>query len=176
MKVLESDTPLGKRNRAIVAFLYGSGARVAELAGLNWEDVDFRTGLVRLTGKGRKVRIVPAGDFAIRRLKDWREAQRGRGFGAVFTSRSDGRLSVRQVRNIVHGAVGKAGLPQDMSPHGMRHSFASHLLEGGADIRTVQELLGHASLSTTQIYTHVTREKLKSLYRQYHPHAGGEDS
>jgi integrase/recombinase XerC len=161
---------LGKRNRAIISFLYGTGARVSELIGLNVSDVDFRTGLVKLRGKGDKTRIVPAGRFVIEKICEWFEV-RGVKSEAVFTSLSGKRLGVRHVRNILTTAIRNAALNARVSPHTLRHSFATHLLENGVDVRIVQELLGHVSLSTTQVYTHVTREKLKALYKRYHPHA-----
>jgi len=164
------DTQLGRRDRAIVAFLYGTGARVSELIGLNTADIDPRTGLVKLTGKGNKVRIVPAGEYVIQRIEDWIAAREAPS-DAVFTSLSGRRLSARHIRNILEGAIRRASLNARMSPHTMRHSFATHLLENGVDVRIVQELLGHVSLSTTQIYTHLTRERLKAVYERYHPHA-----
>jgi integrase/recombinase XerC len=164
------DTALGKRNRAIVAFLYGTGARVSELVGLNSGDIEARTGLVKLHGKGNRVRIVPAGGYTIRRISEWMEA-RGAASDAVFTSLAGRRLTTRQVRNILDAAIRRASASSHVSPHTMRHSFATHLLDNGVDVRVVQELLGHVSLSTTQIYTHVSRERLQALYRRYHPHA-----
>ena len=183
---------LEKRNLAILGFLYGTGARVGELTGLNIEDVDFTSGLVKLRGKGGKQRIVPAGRYVLDLVGEWLRERGGSG-AAVFTTRSGRRLTDRHIRNIVNAAVrrasaggggvpgpGDTGLPDGsapghLSPHGMRHAFATHMLESGADIRVVQELLGHVSLSTTQVYTHVTRDKLRALYRRYHPHAGEGD-
>jgi len=170
------DAPIDKRDLAIAAFLYGTGARVSELVGLNIEDIDFRTGLVKLTGKGSKERIVPAGSFVMEKIKSWLDDRTSALSGPVFTSLSGKRLTARHIRNIINKLVRKALLPMPISPHSMRHSFATHMLENGADIRIVQELLGHVSLSTTQIYTHVTKEKLVSLYKKYHPHAEGEQS
>lgn len=163
------NTKLDRRNLAIFAFLYATGARVSELIGLNRMDLDFRTGLVRLKGKGGKTRLVPAGDFAIAKIRGWLE-ERGGDSEAVFTTLAGNRLSVRQIRNILNRAIIHSGVNAHMSPHMMRHSFATHMLDHGADVRIVQELLGHVSLSTTQIYTHVTRERLKRLYNRYHPH------
>jgi len=170
LEVAFDDTSSGKRNHAIVAFLYGTGARVSELIGLNWEDINFTTGLVKLRGKGGKDRIVPAGRYVLETLKAWLNLQGGVS-GAVFTGPSGKRLSVRHVRNILNSALNKASLTIPLSPHKLRHSFATHMLENGADIRVVQELLGHKSLSTTQVYTHLTKERLVSIYRKYHPHA-----
>lgn len=170
LKGVRRDRPIDKRNLAILSFLYGTGARVSELVALNISDVDFNTGLVRLRGKGGRDRIVPAGSFVIEKLKQWVDLRLDTG-DAVFTSMNGRRISDRHVRNILRAALDKAALGLPLSPHGMRHSFATHMLENGADIRTVQELLGHMSLSTTQVYTHIATEKLVRSYRQYHPHA-----
>ena len=164
------ESELGRRNHAIIAFLYGTGARVSELVGLNRGDVDFKTGLVKLKGKGNRVRIVPAGDYVLQKLDEWLEV-REKPSEAVFTSLSGRRLGVRHIRNILDAALRRASLKAHLSPHALRHSFATHLLENGVDVRIVQELLGHVSLSTTQIYTHVSRERLKAIYQKYHPHA-----
>jgi site-specific recombinase XerD len=164
------DSCLDKRNLAIIAFLYGTGARVSELIGLNAADMNIKTGLVLLKGKGGKTRLVPAGSYAIEKIQGWLNA-RNVSSEAVFTSLAGRRLSARHIRNIIDKAIQKASLKLNMSPHTMRHSFATHLLENGVDVRIVQELLGHVSLSTTQVYTHVTKDRLKSLYNQYHPHA-----
>jgi integrase/recombinase XerC len=166
----ESD--LDRRNCAVIAFLYATGARVSELVSIDFRDVDFRNGLVKLTGKGRKVRYVPAGRFAIGKLEEWLSARKA-GDGAVFTSLSGARLSARQIRNILNEALKRASLGMRISPHMMRHSFATHMLDNGADVRAVQELLGHVSLSTTQVYTHVSRERIRALYNRYHPHGDG---
>ncbi len=163
------NTKLDKRNLAIFAFLYATGARVSELIGLNRMDLDFRTGLVRLKGKGGKTRLVPAGDFTMAKIREWLE-ERGGDSEAVFTNLAGNRLSVRQIRNILNRAIVRSEVNARISPHTMRHSFATHMLDHGADVRIVQELLGHVSLSTTQIYTHVTRERLRRLYNRYHPH------
>ena len=164
------NTKLDKRNLAILTFLYGTGARVAELIGLNRNDVDFKTGLVTLRGKGGKMRVVPAGNFVIEKIEEWLEVRKDP-TDAVFTSLSGKRLSVRQIRNVLNSVVRGASLETHLSPHTMRHSFATHMLDHGVDIRIVQELLGHVSLSTTQVYTHMTKERLKKLYKRYHPHA-----
>jgi site-specific recombinase XerD len=163
------NTKLDRRNLAIFAFLYATGARVSELIGLNKMDLDFRTGLVRLKGKGGKTRLVPAGDFAMAKISVWLD-ERGGDSEAVFTTLAGNRLSVRQIRNILNRALIQSEVNTRISPHTMRHSFATHMLDHGADVRIVQELLGHVSLSTTQIYTHVTRERLRRLYNRYHPH------
>ena len=177
---LSGDSVLERRNCAIIAFLYGTGARVSELVGINREDIDFRTGLVKLRGKGGKMRLVPAGRFTLERLSEWLERQKAsdaKASGdadAVFTSLEGKRLSDRQVRNIVYRAVQKAKVGTPASPHTMRHSFATHMLDNGADLRSLQEMLGHVSLSTTQVYTHVTKQRLLNAYEKYHPHAGRE--
>lgn len=164
------DKILDKRDFAIISFLYASGARISEAATLNYEDIDFKLMVVRLIGKGRKERIVPIGQFAIKKLKNWIELA-GITSGAVFTNLKTGRLTVRQIRNIVYKRVKKAMLSSHLTPHSIRHSFATHLMENGVDIRIVQELLGHVKLSTTQVYTHVARGKLKRQYEMFHPHA-----
>jgi len=168
------DSAIEKRNRAIIAFLYSTGARVSELVGLNRGDIDFKNGLVKLRGKGGKTRIVPAGRVALDRISEWLDRRKEQTVDAVFTSINGGRLSDRQVRNIVYCSVKKAALSTPASPHTMRHSFATHMLENGADLRMLQEMLGHVSLSTTQVYTHVTKERLLKAYQRYHPHAEGE--
>jgi integrase/recombinase XerC len=170
LRGIEGKRPLDIRNIAMLSFLYGTGARVSELVALNREDLDVHTGLVRLRGKGGKERIVPAGSFVMERIAQWFELRHD--FSeAVFTSLRGRRISERQVRNIIEATLRATALSLPLSPHGMRHSFATHLLENGADIRVVQELLGHMSLSTTQIYTHVARDRLVSAYRRFHPHA-----
>jgi integrase/recombinase XerC len=167
---LVPESVLDKRNIAVVSFLYGTGARVSEIVGLDQSDVDFKTGLVSLKGKGSKMRLVPAGSFALDKLKCWLEARKINS-EAVFTSMTGRRLTARQIRNILNAGLKKVSLNLRISPHTIRHSFATHLLDKGVDVRVVQELLGHVSLSTTQIYTHVSRERLRALYNKYHPHA-----
>jgi len=170
------DTPLEKRNLAILAFLYGTGARVSELTGVNVWDIDFNSGLVKLKGKGQKHRIVPAGDYVIRSVREWLEVRKSLFTDiepeAVFTSKTGKRISVRHIRNILNDVIRRASIGMKVSPHTLRHSFATHLLENGADVRMVQEMLGHVSLSTTQIYTHLTVNRLRSVYNRYHPHGG----
>ena len=168
----------GLRNLAIVETFYGCGLRVSELAGLNLADVDLVSERIRVLGKGRKERIVPIGRLAIRAVRGYLEARavlmetatRG-DRRAVFVGQTGKRLSVRQVQNIIgeflDGIAGESGL----STHSLRHTFATHLLDAGADLLAVKELLGHASLSTTQIYTHTSKERLKKVYKQAHPRA-----
>ena len=168
--------PLAQRDRLIVELLYASGIRVSELVGLDVDDVDRSRRTVRVLGKGAKQRTVPYGLAAERALGDWLNsgrpalAREGSGAALVLGARG-GRIDPRTVRTVVHRRVGAVPGAPDLGPHGLRHSAATHLLEGGADLRTVQELLGHASLATTQIYTHVSVERLRQVYRQAHPRA-----
>lgn len=176
-KLVESvaDTGLGLRDIAILELLYGSGLRVSELAFLDLSGINFDAGFVRCIGKGNKERIVPLGRKACaaitRYLKRLRPAliKKRQDEGAVFLNRGGGRLTRQRIWQLLR-CYGKAGLDgKKISPHTLRHSFATHLLEGGADLRTVQELLGHASISTTQRYTHVDRARLKSIHEKHHP-------
>jgi integrase/recombinase XerC len=171
--------PLALRDRAILELLYASGLRVGELVSLDWRDLDVGGRVLRVAGKGGKERMVPFGRPAAAALSAWfkvweevREAAGGRGRGEpVFLNHRGGRLSARSVRRIVDRYTGAAGLAPGVHPHTLRHTFATHLLEGGADLRTIQELLGHSSLATTQRYTHLDVERLLSVYRQSHPRA-----
>lgn len=163
-----------RRDLAILEVLYASGIRVSELCGLNLTDLDPGRGVVRVFGKGGKERVVPLGAPAWRALDGWlaRRARLARDAGeAVFVGDRGARIDPRVVRRTVHRAL--AGVPgaADLGPHGLRHAMATHLLEGGADLRSVQEMLGHASLSTTQLYTHVTNERLRAAFQQAHPRA-----
>jgi integrase/recombinase XerD len=170
-------TPIGLRDRAVIEVLYGAGARISEVVGLDVDDVDLEGGLVRLSGKGSKQRIVPLGSYAavavqaylVRTRPDL--AARGRGTPALFLNHRGGRLSRQSAWAALTAAAGRAGLTGRISPHTLRHSFATHLLEGGADVRVVQELLGHASVTTTQIYTKVTADTLREVYAATHPRA-----
>lgn len=158
------------RNRAILEVGYGSGLRVSELAGLDIGDVDFREGQVRVReGKGGKERLVPIGPPALDALKAWL-VERGEGRGALFLNPRGRRLSTRGLYDVVHKSGVKNGLA-GVHPHALRHTFATHLLAGGADIRSIQEMLGHASLSTTQRYAQVDLDHLMAVYRNAHPHA-----
>jgi len=164
------------RDRAILELLYASGIRVGELVGLDIDDVSFDPNLVRVMGKGAKERTVPFGAPAATALQGWLLLGRGQvvtaGSGpALFLGRRGGRVDPRQVRSTVHQLLRHVPDAPDLGPHGLRHSTATHLLEGGADLRAVQEMLGHASLATTQIYTHVSVERLKHSYQQAHPRA-----
>jgi len=165
------------RDRAVLEALYSTGVRVSELVSLNWSDIDFQLGIIRVIGKGSKERIVPIGEVALQALRDygaeqarkWRRAARGE--TAVFLNHRGGRITTRSVARIVEKHLKAAGIPVRMGPHGLRHTFATHLLNGGADLRVIQELLGHASLSTTQRYTHVNLDQLTAVYDRAHPRA-----
>ncbi|MBD8505498.1 tyrosine recombinase XerC [Hoyosella sp. G463] len=164
-----------RRDRLIVEVLYSTGIRVSELCGLDIEDIDQRSRIVRVLGKGRKERMVPYGGPAQRALDDWLRLGRPvlavpRSGSALLLGARGGRLNPRQAREIVHAVLADAGMPS-LGPHGLRHSAATHLLEGGADLRVVQELLGHASLSTTQLYTQVSVRRLRTVHDQAHPRA-----
>lgn len=166
--------PVGLRDRALLEFLYASGARVSELVGLDDDAVDLDSRSARLFGKGSKERLVPLGEpvraALARWLTDGRPALVGGATIVVFCTADGGRMDPRSVRRVVQRCATVAGLPK-VTPHTLRHSYATHLLEGGADLRSVQELLGHAALATTQIYTHVSREQLRSAYEHAHPRA-----
>ncbi len=161
---------MGLRDRAILETFYSTGMRIGELVSLSQDDLDFIGGVVKLKGKGKKERIAPIGDKAISSLRDYLE-KRKKQASAVFLNKRGTRITDRGVRNIVGKYLKLSGMKKGVSPHTLRHSFATHLLNRGADLRTVQELLGHANLSTTQIYTHLTTERLKSVYDKAHPRA-----
>lgn len=167
----------GQRDRAILEVVYSAGLRVSEAVGLNWSDVDFDLALLRVRGKGRKERVVPIGEAALRALVDYRGRlgelcqSGGRNPDAVFLNRRGGRLTGRSVARAIDQYTMQCGLNAKISPHALRHSFATHLLGAGADLRAIQELLGHASLSTTQKYTHVNLDQLMETYDRSHPRA-----
>ncbi len=168
------DDPLYFRDRALLELAYGAGLRVSEWIGIGTRDVMMQDALVRVFGKGAKERLVPIGRSAIGALAIYlRELrprlERGKGRGALFLNARGEPLSRMGAWKILRRYVDRAGLTKHVSPHTLRHSFATHLLEGGADLRAVQEMLGHADISTTQIYTHVDREYLRQVHRQYHP-------
>lgn len=170
------DTPLGLRNRVIAELLYGSAIRVGELVGLNIGDLDAARALLRVLGKGSKERMVPYSQPAGAAVRAYLEFGRPSLVGprsgvALLLGVRGARVDPREVRRVVHRLVAAVSGTPDMGPHGLRHSAATHLLEGGADLRSVQDLLGHASLATTQIYTHVSVERLNAVYRQAHPRA-----
>ncbi len=160
------------RERAILETLYGSGLRAAELVGLNVADVDFVAETIRVRGKGGKERIVPLGRAEKQALDEWFAHRTHKDVEPVFTNSHGGRLTTRSIQNIVRKALSRVADATATNPHSLRHAFATHLLERGADLRAVQELLGHASLSTTQIYSHVTVERLKQIYNRAHPRSG----
>lgn len=168
--------PVACRDVAILELLYATGIRVAELVGLNVDDVNWERGTVRVTGKGRKERSVPVGRPALLALEAWlgrprSELATAESGAAIFLGQQGRRIDQRVVRRIVHRALRVVDGAPDLGPHGLRHAMATHLLEGGADLRSVQEMLGHASLATTQIYTHVTNDRLRRAYEQAHPRA-----
>ena len=176
MRTPDPSSHLGCRDLAILELFYSSGLRASELVGLSLSDLDLDGALVRVLGKGKKERLVPVGSVALAIIKRYLE-HRGVSFGpspdpqAVFLNHRGGRLSDRSVRRLVKAYARAAGLLKDISPHALRHSFATHLLGGGADLRSIQELLGHSSLSTTQRYTHVTPDHLMAVYDRSHPRA-----
>lgn len=171
------DTPASLRDRALLEVLYGTGARISEAVGLDIDDVDVDAGVVRLRGKGGKQRLVPLGSYAKKALTAYLVrgrgafSEKGKGTPAIFLNQRGSRLSRQSAWSILRAAAERADLSGHLSPHTMRHSFATHLLEGGADVRVVQELLGHASVTTTQVYTLVTVQQLREVYAQSHPRA-----
>jgi integrase/recombinase XerC len=177
-RLIEADSedggPAALRDRAILETLYSSGLRVSELVGLNWRDVDDEVGMVLVrSSKGNKDRMVPIGEPALDALKAWRRAmpKAWELDGPVITNLRGGRLTTRAVENILAQRIVAAGLGSSITPHGLRHCFATHMLNAGADLRSIQEMLGHASLATTQRYTHVSVNHLKEVYRRAHPRA-----
>jgi len=175
-RVGEEDGPISKRDAAMLEILYASGARVSELCGLDLEDIDYARQTIRVLGKGNKERTIPIGNPAMRALESWlkdgRETLAGtKSERAVFLGARGKRIDQRTVRTMVYHALAALEGVEKMGPHALRHSAATHLLEGGADLRTVQEILGHASLATTQIYTHVSTERLQKAFKQAHPRA-----
>lgn len=183
-EAIDTSTPTGLRDRAILELLYATGLRASELVGLDQHRVDLQSGEVQVRGKGDKERIVLAGQASRQALVRYLQYGRPRlrqmarplsagDDAALFLNCHGTRLTARSVARILEKYVERAGIPKKVSPHTLRHTFATHLLDGGADLRTVQELLGHASLSSTQIYTHVTQERLRTVYDQAHPRAKG---
>jgi integrase/recombinase XerC len=176
----DAETALGKRDRAILELLYATGCRVSEVSGMNIEDIDFKHETIRVRGKGRKERFVPFGSKAKEALGTYIEVraalldglpERRRDASAVFLNYQGTRISTRSIGRLVDKYVKECALANNISPHSLRHSFATHLLSAGADLRAIQELLGHARLSTTQIYTHVSIDQLMKVYDKAHPRA-----
>jgi integrase/recombinase XerC len=173
----KGDTSPAIRNRAILETLYSAGLRVSELVGVTDGDLDFAAGIVRIRGKGKRERLAPIGSYAARALKRWLEVrklsprEKTGSEAPVFTNKFGTRLTTRSVARMLEKYLKETGLDQRTSPHTLRHSFATHLLDRGADIRSVQELLGHKSLVTTQIYTHVSTANLRAAYEKAHPRA-----
>jgi integrase/recombinase XerC len=174
------ETVLGKRDRAILELLYATGCRVSEVAGMNLEDIDFKHETIRVRGKGRKERFVPFGSKAKEALQSYIEVrgmlvaeapEHKREAKAVFLNYQGTRITTRSIGRLVDKYVKECAMAHDISPHSLRHSFATHLLSAGADLRAIQELLGHARLSTTQIYTHVSIDQLMQVYDKAHPRA-----
>ena len=172
----QEDTAAAYRDMAIMEVLYATGVRVSELCGMDLGSLDRARQLIRVIGKGDKERSVPIGDPAVKAMDLWLtrrgELVTDRSGQALFIGeRLGARLDPRVVRRVVHRSLGLVEDAPDLGPHGIRHAMATHLLEGGADLRTVQEILGHSSITTTQIYTHVTSDRLRAVFRQAHPHA-----
>lgn len=164
----------GTRDRAILETLYSTGIRVGELVGIDLSDVDFISGVIKVLGKGRRERLAPVGDKAVDAIREYmehRSAKKMEEKKPLFLNKSGKRLTDRSIRRVIERYIKKLSIKEHISPHTLRHSFATHLLNHGADLRSVQELLGHKNLSTTQIYTHVTMERLKSVYDKAHPRA-----
>jgi len=170
LNIPEQNTVLGIRDKAIMETLYSTGIRVSELVGMNVVDVDFFNEVVKVKGKGKKERLAPIGNHALHAIRLYLD-KRNSDKPALFLNHHGGRLTDRSVARMLEKYVKIGGMCSTISPHTFRHSFATHLLDNGADLRSVQELLGHANLSTTQIYTHVTTERLKQVYNKAHPRA-----
>ncbi len=176
LKANEEESSQSLRDVAIVELLYATGARVAELCGLDLGDIDYNRQTIQVLGKGNKERVIPLGNPAMRALKKWlaegrEQLANAKSGDAVFLGARGKRIDQRAVRTVVYDALSAIEGVTRMGPHGLRHSAATHLLEGGADLRTVQEILGHASLATTQIYTHVSTDRLQKTFKQAHPRA-----
>ena len=164
-------TPLGRRDRAMLELLYATGLRVSELVGLQLRDLHFEAGFVRVLGKGSKERVVPIGGPAVEALREYLESERPAGGTHVFVGRAGAAMNRITLWKIVKRGAKTAGVGANVYPHALRHSFATRLVENGADLRYVQEMLGHATIATTQVYTHVDRKRLKSLHGRHHPRA-----
>ena len=171
---IKEDSPLAIRDKAIMELFYSSGLRLSELATLRWDQIDPASGLITVTGKGNKTRVVPIGSYAAKALAAWRKV-RGNFAGFeephIFVSNRGTPISTRTIQSRIRHWAKKQGLPQQVYPHLLRHSFASHMLESSGDLRAVQELLGHADISTTQVYTHLDFQHLAKVYDKAHPRA-----
>ena len=168
----DTSTLMGLRDRAILETLYSTGVRVGALVAMNRADVDLIGDLARVREKGKKERLCPLGTYAVRSLRDYLKSfPENDASGPLFVNRSGGRLGAASVRKLLDKYIERAAIGKKITPHALRHSFATHLLNAGADLRSVQELLGHESLSTTQVYTHVSKERLKKVYYRTHPRA-----
>jgi tyrosine recombinase XerC len=168
--VQQGNNEMDLRNQAILETFYSTGVRISELVGLNIDDVDFISGVAKVRGKGKKERLLPIGEYALRAIRAYLDKRRKQS-AALFLNKNGSRLTARGTRNVVGKYIRLASLSGGISAHSLRHSFATHLLNRGADLRSVQELLGHVNLSTTQIYTHLTTERLKKIYQKAHPRA-----
>lgn len=176
LQIPDVKTVLGNRDRAILEVLYASGMRVSELVNLDLDSLDLTSGTALVFGKGKKERYVPLGVYSVKAVENYLQESRSKLIQreqekALFLNKFGNRLTDRSVRRIVDKNVSRLSFSKKISPHTLRHTFATHLLNNGADLRTVQELLGHVNISTTQIYTHVTRERLQDIYRNHHPRA-----
>ncbi|MCD6231513.1 site-specific tyrosine recombinase XerD [Candidatus Aerophobetes bacterium] len=166
------DTPLGIRDKAMLEVLYGAGLRISELVNLDVEDVDLRKGWIKVMGKGFRERVLPLGREACQWVRKYlRERELKKEKAPLFCNRYGKRISRQACWKIIKKYARKAGITGEISPHTLRHSFATHILSGDADLRAVQELLGHVNITTTQIYTHITQERLKKIYKKFHPRA-----
>ncbi|MBN1383561.1 MAG: tyrosine recombinase XerC [Elusimicrobia bacterium] len=170
LSVPDTSNILGLRDRAILELFYSSGIRISELIGLDKSDIDFFSGIIKVTGKGSKQRLVPVGDTALTIVRKYLK-MRDDSSPVLFAGYHTGKLSARWIQKMIHKYLQKAGIVKKITPHSLRHTFATHLLDAGCDIRSVQEMLGHKNLSTTQIYTHITTTKMKKIYNKVHPRA-----
>jgi integrase/recombinase XerC len=183
LEVKFTEDPIGFRDRAVIEFFYSAGIRLSELTGLNIEDIHFAEGLVKVRGKGRKERIVPVGSRALQAIELYLKRRQELSVGSpetggetpLFLSSRGKRMNPRGVARVVEKVVRASGIGRKISPHALRHTFATHLLDAGADLRSIQEMLGHRSLSTTQKYTSVSVSRLMEVYDRAHPRAGGEE-
>lgn len=166
------DNETALRDHAIIETIYGSGLRASELVGLDTDSIDYEAETVRVRGKGNKERILPLGRTEATAIKTYLSARRHKEAKAIFLNQRGGRLTTRSVQNIVRRVLSRVSGAAATNPHALRHAFATHLLERGADLKAVQELLGHSSLSTTQVYTHLTVERLRKVYDRCHPRSG----